>query len=284
MSDEQSPQLQHRLTGIRGRGQRLAEPLFTDPVKHPEAASASIRSRRAWAFLLLTLLLPGSVQLITGKKKLGKRALGITATVWAFLILTLILWSMRRTLVLALFTNTWFLTLFALLLLLLAAGWVFLFCDTLRAIRPSLLTGKSRSLVSLGLVAAMLLTGGGLGYAAYITWVGRGAIGSIFAKGSLKEQDGRYNILLMGGDAGADRVGRRPDSMTVVSIDASSGQAVTISVPRNLQNAIFEEGSPLWGVYPEGFNCGDECILNALYTTVTTDYPDLYPGAEDPGA
>lgn len=88
----------------------------------------------------------------------------------------------------------------------------------------------------------------------------------------------------MGGDAGADRVGRRPDSMTVVSIDATTGQAITISVPRNLQNAIFEDGSPLWGVYPEGYNCGDECILNALYPTVTADYADLYPGADDPGA
>lgn len=284
VSDQRDSQPVRPISGMRSRGQHLGEPSLTDPLHHPEAASPALRSKRAWMFLLLTLVLPGSVQLMTGRKVLGRRALAVTLTVWVLIILALVLWLMRRTLVLSLFTNTWFLSLFALFLLLLAAGWVYLFLDTLRAIRPGLLAGKHRTLVTLGLIAAIFVTGGGLGYGAYITWVGRGALGSIFADGALKEQDGRYNILLMGGDAGEDRVGRRPDSMTVVSIDASTGQAITISVPRNLQNAIFEEGSPLWSVYPEGFNCGDECILNALYPDVTANYSDLYPQAEDPGA
>lgn len=284
VSDQRDSQPVRPISGMRSRGQHLGEPSLTDPLLHPEAASPALRSKRAWMFLLLTLVLPGSVQLMTGRKVLGRRALAVTLTVWVLIILALVLWLMRRTLVLSLFTNTWFLSLFALFLLLLAAGWVYLFLDTLRAIRPGLLAGKHRTLVTLGLIAAIFVTGGGLGYGAYITWVGRGALGSIFADGALKEQDGRYNILLMGGDAGEDRVGRRPDSMTVVSIDASTGQAITISVPRNLQNAIFEEDSPLWSVYPEGFNCGDECILNALYPDVTANYSDLYPQAEDPGA
>lgn len=284
MSDQRDSQPVHPISGMRSRGQYLGEPNLTDPLHHPEAASPALRSKRAWLFLLLTLVLPGSVQLMTDRKVVGKRALAVTLTVWALIILVLGLWLMRRTMVLSLFTNTWFLSAFALLLLALAAGWVYLFLDTLRAIRPGLLAGKHRTLVTLCLIAAIFVTGGGLGYGAYITWVGRGALGSIFADGALNENEGRYNILLMGGDAGEDRVGRRPDSMTVVSIDASTGQAITISVPRNLQNAIFEQGSPLWSVYPEGFNCGDECILNALYPDVTANYPDLYPEAEDPGA
>ena len=273
------------ITGIRGRGQHLVDPTYTDPLRHPEAASASVRTRRAWLLLLLTLFLPGSAQLLTGQKTLGRRALKVTFTVWGLVLALLLLWMLRRTLVLSLATNTWVLLLVAAALVGLAIGWVYLFLATLRAIRPGLLEGRSKPLVTLALVACIALTGGGLGYAAYITWVGRGALGNIFAGGApIKEQDGRYNILLMGGDAGADRVGRRPDSMTVVSIDATTGQAITISVPRNLQNAIFEDGSPLWDTYPEGFNCGDECILNALYPTVTADYADLYPGADDPGA
>lgn len=286
MAGEPTPTRQGRpaISGMRGRGQKVGSPVLTDPLLHPEAASERLRARRAWILLALALVLPGSAQLVAGQKALGRRAVGVTLGVWALVAGLLALYAVRRTLVLSLLTSSWFLFLLAFVLLLLAVGWVLLLVDTLRLIKPMLLPGKARSLVSLVAVAAMLVTGGGLGYGAYVTWLGRGALGSIFASGSLVEQEGRYNILLMGGDAGADRVGRRPDSMTVVSIDAATGQAVTISVPRNLQNAIFEEGSPLWEVYPEGFNCGDECILNALYPTVSADYPELYPGAADPGA
>ena len=72
--------------------------------------------------------------------------------------------------------------------------------------------------------------------------------------------------------------------MTVLSIDASSGQTVTISLPRNLQNVPFPEDSPMHGVYPEDFNCGDECIMNAVYTDVMQNHKDLYPDVADPGA
>ena len=35
-------------------------------------------------------------------------------------------------------------------------------------------------------------------------------------------------------------------------------------------------------VYPNGFNCGDECIINALYMDVMQNHADLYPGAPRP--
>lgn len=70
----------------------------------------------------------------------------------------------------------------------------------------------------------------------------------------------------------------------VVSVDAKTGTAATISIPRNFQNAQFSTNSPLWGVYPEGYNCGDNCIINFLYTDVTNNHADLYPNAPDPGA
>lgn len=273
------------ITAVRGRGQSLLEPRFTDPLRHPELASEQARVRRAWVLLLLTFLLPGSAQLLMGQQKLGRRALLVTASFWAFLLFLVFGWFNQRALLLSVLTHSFVLLLLSLSLLLLAVGWIFLLLHTARLIRPLSLPARPRALISALVVASLIVTGGGLGYGAYVTWLGRGALGAIFAGSSpLAEQEGRYNILLMGGDAGSDRVGRRPDSMTVVSIDAQSGQALTISVPRNLQNAIFEEGSPLWSVYPEGFNCGDECILNALYPTVATSYADLYPGAADPGA
>ena len=53
-------------------------------------------------------------------------------------------------------------------------------------------------------------------------FVSRNAIGSIFSGSgpTLEPSDGRYNFLMMGGDAGADRTGRRPDSLSVISVDA----------------------------------------------------------------
>jgi LCP family protein required for cell wall assembly len=88
----------------------------------------------------------------------------------------------------------------------------------------------------------------------------------------------------MGGDAGADRTGRRPDSLSVLSVDASTGRTAIISVPRNLKNAQFAEGSPMRSVYPDGYNCGNDCLINAVNTEVTEKYKNLYPGVADPGA
>ncbi len=96
--------------------------------------------------------------------------------------------------------------------------------------------------------------------------------------------DGRYNFLMMGGDAGDDRTGRRPDSLSVLSVDAKTGHTAIISVPRNLQNAQFSEDSPMRKIYPDGYNCGDECLINAINTEVTNEHKDLYPGVADPGA
>jgi LCP family protein required for cell wall assembly len=95
---------------------------------------------------------------------------------------------------------------------------------------------------------------------------------------------GRYNILLMGGDAGRDRVGLRPDSMTVASVDAETGRTVLISLPRNLQAVPFPSYSPLHDRFPEGYRCRDgSCMLNAIYT-YASEHRDLYPGVQNPGA
>ncbi|QRZ61225.1 LCP family protein [Rothia sp. ZJ932] len=273
------------ISAVRVKGDKLSRPQYTDPLHHPEYASDQLRVRRAWIFVLLTLLVPGSVQLIAGNKRLGRRALTVTLTVWVLIALGIFLGVTARTAIFSALTSQSFLFILVGILSLLAAGWIYLFFDALRVIRLKTLPARARVPVVLGLVALTAITGGGLAYSAYIASVGRNALGNIFAgSGTLTQHEGRYNILLMGGDAGADRVGRRPDSMTVVSIDGATGQAVTISVPRNLQNAPFSQDSPLWQVYPEGFNCGDKCILNALYTDVSANHPSLYPEAKDPGA
>lgn len=274
------------VTAVRGVDDDAASPRrLTDPLRHPQHAGASTRGRRAWTLLLATLVVPGSAQLVAGRRATGRTALKVDVVVWAALALALVCLVLWRAPLVWFLTNSFTSLLLTAGLLALAAGWAFLFFDTLRLIRPGLLVQRTRRAVAAATVALMLVTSGGLAYSAYLLSVTRGAVSDVFGGGlPFRPSDGRYNILLMGTDSGEDRTGRRPDSMAVLSVDADSGRTVTISLPRNLQNTPFPEDSPLAEVYPEGFNCGDPCILNALYTDVTNNHADLYPDAEDPGA
>ncbi|WP_285248273.1 LCP family protein [Pseudarthrobacter sp. efr-133-R2A-89] len=259
--------------------------ILTDPVRYPAGASPAVRTKRAFVLVLLTLLVPGSAQLVAGDRKLGRIALRVTLCVWALLVLAVVLLLLDRTLVINVFTNPVTSLVLVILLTALAVGWALLFVNTLRIIRPVLLAPPARPAVGIALVLALVLGSGSLGYAAYLLNVGRNAIGSIFSSGpAIEPVDGRYNFLMMGGDAGDDRTGRRPDSLSVLSVDAKTGQTAIISIPRNFQNAQFSANSPMRALYPDGYDCGDECLINAINTEVTNEHANLYPGVADPGA
>ncbi len=258
---------------------------LTDPVRYPSGASAPVRTKRAFVLVLLTLFVPGSAQIVAGDRKLGRIALRVTITVWALALLTLIIALVNRSLLLSLATHPVGSLFIIVILVALALGWAFLFLNTLRIIRPALLAPGMRPIIAVVLAVSTVIGSGSLGYLAYVLNVSRNAIGSIFNAGpAIDPVDGRYNFLMMGGDAGDDRTGRRPDSLSVISVDAKTGESAIISVPRNLQNAQFSEGSPMRKIYPDGYNCGDECLINAVNTEVTNNYQDLYPGVADPGA
>lgn len=259
--------------------------VYTDPVRYPQSASPRLRSKRAFLLLFLTLVLPGSAQIVAGDRRLGRMALRITFLVWAALIAVAVVALTNRVLLVNIFTNSWASFLIMALLAALAVGWALLFINTFRIIRPPLLKRNVRPAVAGAMVLLMVLTSGSLAYGAWLLNVSRQTFDNIFASGpAFDPVDGRYNFLLLGGDAGADRTGLRPDSMSVFSVDADTGQIVTLSLPRNFQNAQFSADSPLWQVFPEGYSCGDECILNSLYPVVAEQYPELYPESEDPGA
>ncbi|ASN19440.1 LCP family protein [Arthrobacter sp. YN] len=258
---------------------------LTDPVRYPSGASAPVRTKRAFVLVLLTLFIPGSAQIVAGDRKLGRVALRVTLTVWALALVTLFIALVNRTVLLSIFTHPVGSLFIIVVLVALALGWAYLFLNTLRIIRPALLAPGMRPIIAVVLAASTVLASGSLGYIAYVLNVSRNAIGSIFNAGpAIDPVDGRYNFLMMGGDAGDDRTGRRPDSLSVISVDAKTGESAIISVPRNLQNAQFSEGSPMREIYPEGYNCGDECLINAVNTEVTNNYQNLYPGVADPGA
>ncbi len=87
----------------------------------------------------------------------------------------------------------------------------------------------------------------------------------------------RVNVLLLGGDAGPNRVGTRTDSIMVASVDVDSGDTVLFSLPRNLEDVPFPRGTALARLYPQGFTGpGDplEWMANAIYPRV----PELHPG------
>lgn len=256
-----------------------------DPLRDPRTATAPERTKRALLLLLLTLLVPGGAQTVAGSRRLGRAALRVTLTVWAVLVLALLISLVARGWLLNLLADPTTLGVLAVVLVVLAVGWAVLWVDTFRLIRVHLLAPGAKKLTAILTVLALLLTSGPLLYGGHLANSGRSSIGKIFGDGPKRpSQDGRYNFLVMGGDAGEGRVGLRPDSIHVVSVNARTGSTMLFSIPRNFQNAQFTDDSPLWQAYPTGFDCGDECILNALYVDVTNNHQDLYPGAQDPGA
>ena len=93
----------------------------------------------------------------------------------------------------------------------------------------------------------------------------------------------RINVLLLGSDAGANREGTRPDTIIVASIDTQTGDTVLFSLPRNLENVPFPEGTPAAEAWPNGFSCENNgCMINAIWSWAEAN-PQLFPNTDQPG-
>lgn len=96
----------------------------------------------------------------------------------------------------------------------------------------------------------------------------------------------RVNVLLLGSDAGDDRIGVRTDSMMVASIDTKTGDTVLFGLPRNLEKVPIPSSNPLSALYPNGYDCGDQCLLNGVWTLATdkaAEDPTFFAGDTNPG-
>ncbi|WP_235604959.1 LCP family protein [Enteractinococcus helveticum] len=256
-----------------------------DPLKNAGHGTFGQRTTRGLLLVALTTLVPGGAQSVTGNHRLGRIGLAVTVINWTLIVLTILGLVFARDFTLSLAFNPFIQSIGIFYLAALAVGWFILWLDTARIIQFVKLKSGARTLVAALLVAATLLTSGLTAYGAFLLNASTSSLGSIFGSGpAVEESDGRYNVLIMGADAGEGREGLRPDSISMASINADTGKIFLFSIPRNFQNAPFASDSPLWGVYPEGYSCGDNCIINALYTDVTNNYADLYPNAQDPGA
>jgi len=255
------------------------------PVRYPDLRSEPLMTRRAVWLVALNVLVPGSAQVLAGSKRLGRWGLASTLVSWAVALVVVALALFWRTPLLDVATSTAALTVVQVFLVYYAVLWVVLTVDTLRLVRIVRTAPRARPVVG-GLMALLLVaTAGPAAWGAYLSGVQHGLLNGLFSSQAAAADpvDGRYNILLLGGDAGADRTGLRPDSISVASIDAETGQTTLVGIPRNLYDAPFSEGSPLWDEFPSGYDCGDDCLVSFLYT-YGEEHPELYPEAEQDGS
>ena len=257
---------------------------LTSPLRHPDTRDPGLMAKRAWWLLGLNLLIPGSAQLLAGDRRWGRFAVGATFWLWGIGLGAVLLMLLARPVALTIATNVVTLWVLQLGLVFYAVLWLATTLNTLSLTRIVRAAPNARGPLAAFVALSLVLTVGGAGWAAWITGIGRSTLGSVFASGFIEAPiDGRYTVLLLGGDAGPDRIGLRPDSISLASIDASTGAVTMIGIPRNLYNTPFSDDSPLWQEWPNGYDCGDECLVSYLYPWAE-EHPELYPDAEAEGS
>jgi LCP family protein required for cell wall assembly len=251
------------------------------PFRNVDRADSRQLVKRARWIIALNLFVPGSVQVVAGNKRLGRIGILFTFGFWAFLALSLLFALVSKVALFTLLTSPVLATPIGIGFVIYAVLIVVSTLDAFRLMYVHRITSRFKSI----LVVLVLLTGTLNGYIA-------GTIGSTalaasnFTSTAFKNPNafepskGRYNILVLGGDSGSNRMGLRPDSISVLSVSADTGMAVNIGLPRNLQRIQFKEGTPIRSVYPYGFNnnCEGECFLSSIYKVAMDNHKDLYPG------
>lgn len=249
--------------------------------------AAQVRFRRALSLMAMTLVAPGSAQLVAGNRRVGTIAFRIWLGLWALALLVLVRVLLDHNVVVRWAFSPNLLLWVKLALFALAVGWAALMVDAWRIGQP-LTYGLGHRRMAVGVNGLLCFSvAGTLLFGAHLVGVHRDFVVTVFGADEVTgTHDGRYNVLLMGGDSGAGRWGLRPDSMTVASIDAKTGRTVLIGLPRNMENFTFKPGSVMDEQFPDGFvGCnpnGDPCYLNGV-STWAGDHTDLFPDSDDPG-
>ncbi len=262
----------------------MASTEATSPRTGVLSRSQATAFRRGATMLVMSLVLPGSAQLAAGSRRIGRWGVRVWAVAVLALLLALLLLLAARNVLLTVLTTGWVLWVGSWLVLAAGLFWALILVNAWWAARPKDM-GTTRAAV-LGGVALVLAAV--VSYGTVLTSSALRASGDVISSvlgggGDTAVKDGRYNILLLGSDAGNDRQGTRTDSVTVASVDARTGRTVLFGLPRNLEDVPFPASSPLYALYPNGYGCAThECLLNAIYK-LGWDNKKLYPGVKDPG-
>lgn len=285
------------------RGLREMSLALEQPLRYPDLTSQPLMSKRAVWLVVVGFLLPGAAQVLAGNRRLGRVGLSATLLLLLGLVVAAVTFFTARSVLFELFTKQWVLLLTQVLLVVYAVLWLVLGFDTLRLAKLVRVRANRRLPVALLSIILTVAPAVGAAWGASTLNAGRELLHSVFQGApAVAPVDGRYNILLLGADAGADREGLRPDSISLVSVDAETGQSVIIGLPRELKDMPFPESSPMHAVFPEGF-CDEQnnyvpsgdglyCFttgnLNALITEVedsgSESYAGIYPHAKERGS
>jgi LCP family protein required for cell wall assembly len=257
---------------------------LTSPIRNPDVRDPSVMGRRAWWLIILSVIVPGSAQVVAGNPRLGRWLFGTWLSLVGVAALSGILYLLLPGLLLSFWLSVlglWVLQALVIVGCLIAA---IATVDTFRLVRFVYLPQRTRTAVAIITILGLVIPVGGAAYGSMVIGTSRDTIAGIFGtKPAVEPVDGKYTFMLLGGDAGADRIGLRPDSVSFVAVDATTGQISIVGIPRNLYNAPFVDGSPMRKDWPDGFNCGDNCLFAYIYPWAL-DHPELYPDAEANGS
>jgi LCP family protein required for cell wall assembly len=256
----------------------------------PTTADGRLRGRHATSrdqgfgglvlWTIIGSLVPGAGLIAAGRRTAGR----VLVTLTVLAVMGLVAFAALgdpTSVVLGLAANTNNLMIIALGAVALALLWAFVVLGTHVSLRRFASLTALQRVMSTALVTAIVAGGAMVAYeTANYSLIGKTTLEAItnngtHISGAPRPKNGqtdpwatipRVNVLLIGSDAGADRIGVRTDSILLASIDTHTGDAVIFGLPRNLQHVPFPAGSPMAQQYPDGYWCPDHsCLLNALW-------------------
>ena len=233
----------------------------------PEPASEGIGSAAGWT--VLGTILPGLGLWRSGRKIVGSLIMAVVILLVAGLVgfaLT------QRQAIVALATNPQVLRGAAIALLVLAVAWVIVIGATHLALRPSGATTGQR-IAGAALVGALsFVVAAPLALGANVAYSASSLVANVFVPtGDDHESEtvptisnpvdpwaewDRLNVLILGGDSGtgrSEKLGMRPDTVIVASIDTKSGATTLFSLPRQTARMPFPEDHKLSKYFPNGW-------------------------------
>ena len=77
------------------------------PMRHPNASSREVMTKRGWWLVVLNFLVPGSAQVLAGSRRLGRIGLGATLLMWALAIVVVLFALLWPTAGLSIATGAW---------------------------------------------------------------------------------------------------------------------------------------------------------------------------------
>lgn len=305
MSDESRPGVPGR-PSLGGDGEDVQLTRRELRRRGPVGGSADARAaqlKRSYGLTALGTLIPGAGLALTRRKSVGVALLAL-----ALLLLVAVTWYVARegaeAAALALGSRPDTLQRLGLLVAFGVLVWMASVALTALTTRPRPMTAGQRAGLSTftGVMCLLLAAPVGLGLR-YIDahsnavdkiFIGRSqdqATGTLAAPDLEDEEDPwsrtpRVNVLMLGSDAGANREGVRTDSMLVASIDTVTGDAVLFGIPRNLERVPIPRDNPLSRVWPQGYDCGDACLMNGIWTEAEATAeanPEWYVTDANPG-